>query len=446
MKTRKKDLSKWVMTAVALFAAVACTPFTPSDGVDDENLEELTMEYTIRQKRSAKRGLSAHLKLETDLTLIADGVGWYYNWGTTVNFINTMKESNILFYPMAWNLNFNADAIRSAKSVCPDAEYILAYNEPNLVDQANCTPAEAASRWGELKALAAELNMKLTSPALNYGTKEGYHDPIVWLDEFLAQPNVSLDDMDVIALHCYMPTGEALKQFIRRFDKYGKPIFMTEFSHANGAISNNVAQQQTFMSDALNYMESDDKVAGYAWFMNRASGNWSAISIVNSDPKNPALTDLGEEYVHFSTFDKECYYPTGEAFPAAHYRSNNAEAGAEGTTWEKSPAVKASTDVTGPVALYDFFGTQMWVEYGIEVAKSGTYDLLVRYSNLTDGNFTFTIDGNEVSHLLPNTGSESSWKTSKVEGFELSKGKHILRVSLTKGRANFNWMCFRKTN
>lgn len=430
-----------MLAAVGMFG---CTPIsTPAP--EEENVEELTMEYTIRQRRSAKRGLSAHLKFVEDVNLIAPGVGWYYNWGTAVNFSDAMVEGDVLFYPMAWNLNFNADAIRAAKRACPEAEYILTYNEPNLVDQANCTPAAAATRWGELKALAAELNMKLISPALNYGTTAGYHDPIVWFDEFLAQPGVSLDDMAAIALHCYMPTAEGLKQFIRRFDKYGKPIYMTEFSHANGAISNNVPQQQSFMAGSLNYMECDDKVAGYAWFMLRASGQWNAISIVNSEVKNLALTDLGKEYVYFSTFDKECYYPTGEAFPAAHYRSNNAEALAEGTTWENTPGVKASSDVTGPVVLCDFFGTKMWVEYGIEVAKSGTYELLVRYANIIDGTFTFTIDGNEISHLLPATTSEDIWKTTKIGGFELSKGKHTLRVALTKGRANFNWMCFRRT-
>lgn len=439
--------SKHIVAALAaLMTLMGCEqlPIIVTPGNGDQSFENLTKEYTIRQRRSTKRGVCSHVQIETDITLLAPGVAWSYNWGAKVSFPGVMRSSNMLYMPMAWNANFNAEQMRDYKNSFPEAEYILAYNEPNLTDQANMTPAVAASHWGALKAVADELGMKLISPAVNYGTLAGYHDPIVWLDEFFAQDGVSLDDVAGIAVHCYMPSGEGLKSFMRRFDKYNKPLFLTEFCHAGSGITNNATTQQAFMADVLNYLEADDKVGGYAWFMARGSGDWKAISLLNASAKEPALTDLGSAYVYFSSFDKECYYPTGEAFPAAHFRSNNGEAGAEGGAWEKCPGIKASSDATGPVVLCDFFSTQMWVEYGIEVKESGTYDLLVRYANLVDGTFTFTIDGSEVSHTFPTTASEDTWKTAKVEGFDLSEGKHILRVALTKGRANFNWMCFEK--
>lgn len=430
-------------TTMAVLLCTSCEPSFPLDGGDE--LENLTMEYTIRQARSQKRGISGPMQLQTDVTLLAPGVCWQYNWGADVPFADVMASNGMVFYPMAWNNHFGAEKIRAYKAAHPEAEYILAYNEPNLTDQANMTPAVAASYWPELKNFAKEVGLKLISPAVNYGTLSGYHDPIVWLDEFFACEGVSLDDVDGIAVHCYMPNGEALKSFIRRFDKYGKPIYMTEFCHASGNITNDVLSQQNYMADVLNYMECDDKVGGYAWFMSRGSGSWKAISLLNTNAKEPALTELGAEYVYFSSFDKNCYYPTGEAFPAAHYRSNNAEALAEGTKWEGMPKIKASTDVTGPVVLSDFYATFMWVEYGIEVTKSGTYELLARYSNLADGTFTFSIDGSEAfTYTFPSTNNDTVWKTANAGEVTLTEGRHVLRVALAQGRGNFNWFCLRE--
>lgn len=433
--------------ATMLLSGCSLLPSVEPNGGD--SIEDLTMDYVVRQKRSAKRGMSAHPQLETDISLVAPGVGWLYNWGSSVPFPVILKENDMIFYPMAWNANFGAEQMRAYKRDTPEAEFILAYNEPNLTDQANMTPEVAASHWGALKAVADELGMKLISPAVNYGTLAGYSEPTKWLDEFFAQPGVSLDDVAGIAVHCYMPSGESLKSFIQKFYKYGKPIYMTEFCHAGSGITNNEMQQQLYLSDVLNYMECDDNVGGYAWFMERGSGDWKAISLVNASAKEPALTDLGKAYVWFSSFDKECYYPTEEAFPAAHFRSNNGEAVAESTTWAYCPRIMASTDVTGEVMLTDFYNTEMWVEYGVEVEESGEYELLVRYSTFQEPIFVYTVDGNEISHTFAKTyelGEEEVWKTTRIKGFNLSKGKHVLRVALSQGRANFNWMCLRKAN
>ena len=437
---------KLTHTLLLSLAAVALLSCTPIDEPNKENIEDLTMEYTIRQARSAKRGISGPMQLNTDITLLAPGVCWQYNWGSSVPLAQVMHDNGMAFYPMAWTNHFGANEMRNYKNNFPDdAQFILAYNEPNLTDQANMTPEVAASYWPELKNFANEVGYKLISPAVNYGTLAGYSDPIKWLDEFFAQPGVSLDDVVGIAVHCYMPTGESLKSFIRRFDKYNKPIYMTEFCHAGSGITNDVPTQQRFMADVLNYMEADDKVGGYSWFMSRGSGSWKAISLLNTNANNPALTELGLEYVYFSSFDKNCYYPTGEAFPAAHFRANNAEALAEGNGWENTPRIKASSDATGPVVLCDFFANFMWVEYGIEVVEDGTYELLARYANLVDGTFGFEIDGKRVAtHTFPATGAVDAWKTNRIEGFKLTKGRHTLRVVLDGGRADFNWFCFRK--
>lgn len=288
------------------------------------------------------------------------------------------------------------------------------YNSGEPTGEANMTPTRASELWPNLVAVAEKLGMRLTSPAMNYGTLAGYSDPEVWIDEFYSKPGVSLDDVDATAAHCYMPSGEALKSFIRKFYKYGKPVYMTEFCHAQGSITNNVQSQMKFMCDALNYLENDDMVGGYSWFKERGGNTWSAISLLNINASNPELTDLGKVYVNFSTFDKTVYYAIGEAIPAEHYCNNSLAASANTDTWETAPHVKPTTDVTGILELCDFYAVGNWVEYQIDVANSGDYEMLLRYANPIDGQFTLDIDGAETPISLPKTGDETTWRTASV--------------------------------
>lgn len=168
----------------------------------------------------------------------------------------------------------------------------------------------------------------------------------------------------------------------------------------------------------------------------------SAISLLNINASNPELTDLGKVYVNFSTFDKTVYYAIGEAIPAEHYCNNSLAASANTDTWETAPHVKPTTDVTGILELCDFYAVGNWVEYQIDVANSGDYEMLLRYANPIDGQFTLDIDGAETPISLPKTGDETTWRTASVP-VHIAAGKHTVRLTLTKGRANFNWFCFR---
>ena len=64
---------KLTHTLLLSLAAVALLSCTPIDEPNKENIEDLTMEYTIRQARSAKRGISGPMQLNTDITLLAPG-------------------------------------------------------------------------------------------------------------------------------------------------------------------------------------------------------------------------------------------------------------------------------------------------------------------------------------------------------------------------------------
>lgn len=434
-----------LLCSLAIVAAAGCSK---DDGIgkDRPDAEDFTVKEVCKQSRSAKRGLSGSFQLpDTDIPMVAKGVGWYYNWGNTCpdpSILARLAEYGIDFLPMIWNASYSADEIRRYALANPDAEYLLAFNEPNLTDQANMTPAVAASHWSGVKAAAANSGLKLISPALNYGTLAGYSDPIVWLDEFLACDGVSADDFEALALHCYMPNVSALRSYVRRFDKYGKPVFMTEFCHANGIITNNEYSQRTYMCDVLNYMECDPSIEAYSWFMTRATGDWAAVSVLNRDAKNPALTDLGKSYVYFSSFDKSTYYGAGEAIPAEHYVANTNSATAADGALRQMPRVKSSGDADSLLDLTDFYTAGTWVEYQLDLAESRDYDLAIRYlGDIADGIYDISIDGVSLGEIV--FPKSDTYKTHWVSGINLTAGKHTMRLAYVSGRTDFNWFYLR---
>ena len=400
---------------------------------------DFNVDYPMTQARSTKRGICSNVRNpQFDIPTLSEGVGWYYNWSANVptdNILALLRDFDMQFLPMTWNNSYNPEYIRIYKQLMPDAPYLLAYNEPNLTDQANMTPSQAAAKWGDIKALAKETGMKLISPAMNYGTLAGYSDPIKWMDEFLECDGVSLDDMYGIALHCYMPSVKALRDYIHLFEKYGKPIFLTEFCHATEIITNNETTQYRYLCDALNYLEIEPMVEGYAWFMDRASGDWAAVSLLNSSGSAPALTDMGKEYVYFSSFDTKKYYSIRQPIPAEHYSATSMTAAAA----EAAPRVCPTTDETGILNLCDFYNVGSWVEYNVNIPVSGKFAIALRYnSSVRDSEFDISIDGKSVGVvILP---KESVWKTLWLENVDISAGRHKLRLTLNDGRADFNWI------
>ncbi|VBB48385.1 Glycoside hydrolase family 16 domain protein [uncultured Paludibacter sp.] len=402
---------------------------------NDITLEEQT------QSRSIKRGVSYGFQLpDIDTELLSPGVSWFYNWAPDVSSSLDAAASNekLDFYPMAWNGNFDANKIRAYKQLHPECMYILAFNEPNLTDQANMTPQQAASAWVSLKALADELQMKLISPAMNYGTLSGYGDPIVWLDEFFKL--VPLSDVDGIAIHCYMSSPGAMASYVRRFKKYGKPIWMTEFCAWEKNVTS-VKVQMNYMSDAVNFLECNKDVARYAWFIPRSSGALESYPYMQLLTKTQPydLSDLGKVYINMSTLDKNIYYAENQVIQAEHYTSLNMEEAVNNGGFENSIHLRPTTDADGVLDVCDFY-INLWLEYQIEVTKTQQYNLALRYASQFDTKCEISIDGNVIQTVdIPNTDSESNWQTSYTK-LNINKGKHTLKLKITDGGIALNWL------
>lgn len=396
--------------------------------------------YQNRQKRSGKRGVSFNFSQfpAEDCAALGSSASWSYNWGHSVpsgDLEQHLTKNDIEYVQMIWNGNYNADAIRTYKGLHPESEYILAFNEPNLTDQANMTPEQAAAFWPDIKNLANELGMKIISPAMNYGTLAGYHDPIKWLDEFFAQPGVSLEDVDGIAIHCYMNSPSGVQGFVKMFEKYGKPIWLTEFCAGTGSVSE--ATQMAYMSEMFNYLEQSDLVERYAWFMPRGSFNsrWNNALLTTVNPftnTSIELTPLGVVYANMSTFDKSLYYAEGEIVPAEHYSAMSGKF-----------SIAPATDPVG--GLLQVYGLNQggWAEYQVELATSGTYILEIRYSSFINVDVSLSCDGGDAMVVtLENSGDR--WITKEIE-VGLQEGKHVLKLSSQDGySATYNYFRLRK--
>lgn len=461
-------LKKMTLSAICVMILVSCLSctdlFGDGSGTGNENEGGETVDSGLAfpeldsfmpepdvpmQKKSAKKGICTNWLVPEMPDLAGSGVSWAYNWShdpLSSDRWAMLKSNGMTFYPMVWNAGFSSDNLATFMAADPNSDYVLAYNEPNLTDQANMTPEAAARKWPEFVAAAKELGLKIVGPAVNYGTLPGYNDPVVWYDEFLAQPGVSLDDIDAIALHCYMPDGESLKSLmIRKFYKYGKPLWLTEFENGD---ANSESSQILFCQEAVAYLEADPLVEKYAWFMDNVGSDNTAphFPIVTLDKTSvggmaSALTDLGKVYTGMSTFDKDNWYPVDVNIPAEHYSGQIIEETAGSEEWGRYVETNITNDVYGNLELRNLSGEE-WVEYNVNIPESTTYRIDLRYSSRSESVVKIDCQGAiSAIGILPPTTSTQPYSTAGIE-MALPEGRQTVRVAVPTGSINLNWLRF----
>ena len=405
--------------------AIGCTENAPS-GAKAANA----------MSKSAKRGVAFNFTNISDLPLLSPYISWDYNWANTTNDNSALWfDTNEMDYcPMCWNGNYNADNIRAYVAAHPNTKYLLAFNEPNLKDQARMTPAEAAAIWAPVVALAKELGLKLVSPAMNYGTLSGYGDPIKWLDEFFAQPEVNESDIYAISIHCYMSSVSGLKGFVQMFEKYNKPIWLTEFC-AWDPVPGSVETQLSYMCNALNYLEQNDKVQRYAWFIPRTSKpvNTAPYMQLLTHDNNPQLTDAGKIYTLFSTFDKTCYLNADRLIYAGEYVALTNDATQLRPNTDTQAAALAGRD--GLKVLN--FGEGQKLTYQVATSEAAS-SISVRYSGYSNAIMNILLDGKQVNYVdLSRTGDSENWQQVSTAA-SVKAGKHTVELELISGSVNLS--------
>lgn len=256
-------------------------------------------------KKSTKRGLAFNLVYQKDFEALYKGVSWWYNWGTTTEApTDYNKNYQMEFIPMLWGGNTSASDISKAEQFIlahPEIKYLLVMNEPNLTNQANRTPQQAAADWKMYEQIISDLEAKgrtiyLVGPAITWGTMTDYSDPVKWLDAFYNAykyaNNGNPPKIDYLAFHWY---DYGLSSQLDRLKKYEKKIWITEMANWNSQI-NSYAKQKAQMKEMVEICELRDDVFRYAWFIGRGTFPDTHYSYLLT-AEIGKLSELGEYYL-----------------------------------------------------------------------------------------------------------------------------------------------------
>jgi len=179
------------------------------------------------------------------------------------------------------------------------AAVLLALNEPNMPKGDNMSVESVVRRWPEISALADQVS----SPA-----PAGVLGP--WFDKFYRYYKKQNLKMDFMAVHLYGPPDPEV--FLRKIDavheKYGMPIWITEFAVADwDAIKrpnkNRYPEEDVlrFMKAVLPELEKRPYVVRYAWF---GAGDFARtheeVRTSKLFEKDGRLTPLGKFYAEFT--------------------------------------------------------------------------------------------------------------------------------------------------
>ena len=251
---------------------------------------------------SVKRGIAYDLASAADMQALKSGVSWWYNWTSAPDHMippNYQALYGMDYYPMLWNGQFEASTILTFLKANPTIHYLLVLNEPNVTGQSYLTPQQAAALWPRYEAIATEAHVELVGPQMTWGSMPNYQDPVAWIDAFYAAYKNAhggrAPRIDFLGFHWY---DYGLANQLDRLDKYGKPIWVTEFanwhSQNDGAQITTLAEQEKQMTEMVAVLEKRSDVFRYAWFTGRLSPDPHYTSLLAGPGQ---LTGLGQLYI-----------------------------------------------------------------------------------------------------------------------------------------------------
>ncbi|VUD68954.1 Beta-glucanase [Thalassocella blandensis] len=400
--------------------------------VNDGELSTTATNYIIvdehfGQQRSVKRGLGYGHHSEADLAAISQGISWWYNWSHSpdVMVADIYQNYGMEFVPMAWNGGFDDAGMRAYIAAHPEVKYILAFNEPNFLHQANMTPSQAAAEWPRLEAIADEFGLKIVSVAMNFCgecvTENGttYYDPIDYFDDFFAVcPDCRVDAMSI---HAYMENVQGVEWYVDLFKKYGRPIWMTEFSAWDDTTT--LEDQKKFLVQVVDSFENDEDVERYAWFTGRRNGH--PYNGLFDYRQSGVLTELGSVYINMPVHNESTVHSAPKLIEAENYQRM------------ETVRLDMTQDDSGFLNLSDIVAGS-WVEYNVASA-GGTYDLDLRVASVTGGTLEVLVDGQSQGVVTVDaTGGMQEWATTE-SSIHLPAGTHDVRL-VFNDEINLNWI------
>lgn len=196
---------------------------------------------------------------------------WYSNWT-----LNPTSGAQGKFVPTVNHLS-DASSQSQLESAFKNSgsKLALGFNEPDHPDQANISPSEAASAWGNVAGAAQNTGTSLASPSVTNSGQAG--QGLDWLKQFMnSTTNVNgkqekvADTVDAINLHWYGSTSNPndagqvsqqvsdLKNYLERAHSEfpDKPIILSEVGlNASG---NNAASSPEFLEQVQQMLKGSD--------------------------------------------------------------------------------------------------------------------------------------------------------------------------------------------
>lgn len=207
--------------------------------------------------KAGKRGLAFNDVSKLSAFSSSSKVSWAYNWGSsTPNLPN-----NYEYVPMLWGLGEHSAGWNRAadKAIASGSTHLLAFNEPDLAAQSSLSIPLAVDGYRSLMQPYAG-KAKLGSPAVTNG---GAPMGLTYLQNFIS--SCSGCTIDFVNIHWYNGgNAQDFKNYVTKAHAAGggRPVWITEFE-----ASGDVAQQQAFLNEVLPWLDSQDYVERYAYFM-----------------------------------------------------------------------------------------------------------------------------------------------------------------------------------
>jgi hypothetical protein len=96
-------------------------------------------------------------------------------------------------------------------------------------------------------------------------------------------------------VHWYACYQSALTSYVQKFEtQFGKQLWLTEFSCLDGSLPATAANEQTYMTQAVEALEADPMIFRYSWFTGRDTGS-PAVNLLGA--ASGSLTPLGQAYI-----------------------------------------------------------------------------------------------------------------------------------------------------
>lgn len=237
------------------------------------------------QAPSPKRGVAWALQEQSTSTELKNGpFGWWYDWYDTVS-TSPMTGASFTYVPTIQHKDIDQfkQAVAHSKP-----QYAIGFNEPDnkpQTDYRDISVDEFASMWNQAMPKLRSEGTLVASPSPIYGTTD-------WLGKFIEACDC---DWDYSNLHKYTKSVDDLRGAVAQlYAAFKKPVWVTEFaclSYDTGSADYcNDQEAESFMKEALDFLDGSDMVAAYSW---EGFNTGHVNRLVNEDG---SLTNLGKIY------------------------------------------------------------------------------------------------------------------------------------------------------